>query len=188
MTALPAMAPTVSERFFLGVERSATGRAWRDRLDERGQTRAMTIAQRHGLPELLARVLAGRGVEPEEVEAYLDPSVRRLMPDPHVLTAMDVASARIADAVQRGETIAIFGDYDVDGATASALARPLFAAMRPRSDRAYSRPHLRGLRAECGRHPLLRRTRRDAAGHRRLRYHQHRSARARRKSSASTRW
>ena len=81
----------------------------------------MTIAQRHGLPELLARVLAGRGVEPDEVEAYLDPSVRRLMPDPHVLTAMEAASARIADAVTRGENVAIFGDYDVDGATASAL-------------------------------------------------------------------
>jgi single-stranded-DNA-specific exonuclease len=121
MAALPAIAHAPAESFFLGVERSATGRAWRDRLDARGQTRAMTIAQRHGLPELLARVLAGRGVEPDEVEAYLDPSVRRLMPDPHVLVAMEAASARIADAVTRGETVAIFGDYDVDGATASAL-------------------------------------------------------------------
>ena len=121
MAALPALALDQTEQFFLGVERSATDRAWRDRLDARGQARAMTIAQRHGLPELLARVLAGRGVEPDEVEAYLDPSVRRLMPDPHVLTAMETASARIADAVTRGETIAIFGDYDVDGATASAL-------------------------------------------------------------------
>ncbi len=121
MAALPATAHAPPESFFLGVERSATGRAWRDRLDARGQTRAMTIAQRHGLPELLARVLAGRGVEPDEVEAYLDPSVRRLMPDPHVLVAMEAASARIADAVTRGETVAIFGDYDVDGATASAL-------------------------------------------------------------------
>jgi len=121
MAALPATAHVPAESFFLGVERSATGRAWRDRLDARGQTRAMTIAQRHGLPELLARVLAGRGVEPDEVEAYLDPSVRRLMPDPHVLVAMEAASARIADAVTRGETVAIFGDYDVDGATASAL-------------------------------------------------------------------
>ena len=121
MAALPATAHAPAESFFLGVERSATGRAWRDRLDARGQTRAMTIAQRHGLPELLARVLAGRGVEPDEVEAYLDPSVRRLMPDPHVLVAMEAASARIADAVTRGETVAIFGDYDVDGATASAL-------------------------------------------------------------------
>jgi single-stranded-DNA-specific exonuclease len=121
MAALPAIAHATTESFFLGVERSVTGRAWRDRLDVRGQARAMTIAQRHGLPELLARVLAGRGVEPDEVEAYLDPSVRRLMPDPHVLVAMEAASARIADAVTRGETVAIFGDYDVDGATASAL-------------------------------------------------------------------
>jgi single-stranded-DNA-specific exonuclease len=121
MAALPATALTDPERFFLGVERSVCGRAWRDRLDTRGQARAMAIAQRHGLPELLARVLAGRGVEPDEVEGYLDPSVRRLMPDPHVLTAMEAASARIADAVQRNESVAIFGDYDVDGATASAL-------------------------------------------------------------------
>jgi single-stranded-DNA-specific exonuclease len=121
MAALPATVPTDTERFFLGVERSVCGRAWRDRLDARGQARAMTIAQRHGLPELLARVLAGRGVEPDEVEGYLDPSVRRLMPDPHVLTAMEAASARIADAVHRAESVAIFGDYDVDGATASAL-------------------------------------------------------------------
>ena len=46
-----------------------TGRAWRDRLDERGTARALAIAQRHGMPELLARVLAGRGVELDEVEA-----------------------------------------------------------------------------------------------------------------------
>src|SRR5665213_1793553 len=120
----PAMAlPLVNSlpRAFLGVEQSATGRAWRDRLDARGQAQAMAIAQRHGLPELLARVLAGRGVDPDEVEAYLDPSVRRLMPDPHVLTEMETASARLADAVTRGESVAIFGDYDVDGATASAL-------------------------------------------------------------------
>ena len=121
MAALPAVAATNSNHFFLGVERSAMGRAWRDRLDERGQARALAISQRYGLPELLARVLAGRGVEPDGVEAYLDPSVRRLMPDPHVLTEMEVASARIADAVTREESVAIFGDYDVDGATASAL-------------------------------------------------------------------
>ena len=77
--------------------------------------------QRHNLPELLARILAGRGVEIDEVEAFLDPTVRRLMPDPHSLTAMEPAAHRIADAVAGAERIAIFGDYDVDGATASAL-------------------------------------------------------------------
>jgi len=118
--AVLASAPARHEAF-LGIEASATGRAWRDRLDARGQARALAIAQRYGMPELLARVLAGRGVEPEMVEGYLDPSIRRLMPDPHTLTEMAAAGARIADAIERGERIAIFGDYDVDGATASAL-------------------------------------------------------------------
>src|SRR3984957_5159595 len=109
------------EGLFLGVEISATGRAWRDRLDARGAARALAIAQRYDLPELRARVLAGRNVEIDAVEAFLDPTVRGSMPDQHGLTAMPEAAARIADAVQGGETIAIFGDYDVDGATSSAL-------------------------------------------------------------------
>ena len=121
MAAVPAAVLKPTERCFLGVARSATGRAWRDRLDERGQARATTIAQRHGVPELLARVLAGRGVEPDEVAAYLDPSIKGLMPDPHRLTAMEAASARIAHAITTEENVAIFGDYDVDGATAAAL-------------------------------------------------------------------
>jgi single-stranded-DNA-specific exonuclease len=110
-----------SQRFFLGVEHSACGRAWRDRLDERGAAQALAIAQRYGLPELLARVLAGRNVDLDEVELFLDPNLKRLLPDPHVLTAMTEAAARIADAVERGEQVAIFGDYDVDGATSAAL-------------------------------------------------------------------
>jgi single-stranded-DNA-specific exonuclease len=108
-------------RLFLGVENSATGRAWRDRLDERGAARALAIAQRHELPELLARILAGRNVEAEAVDAFLDPAIKRSMPDPNVLTAMPEAAARIADAMTRGESIAIFGDYDVDGATSAAV-------------------------------------------------------------------
>jgi single-stranded-DNA-specific exonuclease len=118
-TALPV--DSSLERFFLNVERSATGRAWRDRLDDRGVARATTIAQRLGTPELLARVLAGRGVEAADADAYLDPTIKNLMPDPSVLTDMSAASARLADAVTRGEKVAIFGDYDVDGATSAAL-------------------------------------------------------------------
>src|SRR6185295_2369233 len=82
---------------------------------------------------LLARVLAGRGVEIDDVPGHLDPTVRTLMPDPSVLSGMDAAAARIADAAMRGETVAIFGDYDVDGATSAAtLARFLrFAGIDP---------------------------------------------------------
>ncbi len=119
--ALPAIPLSSSDRFFLGVERSFSGRSWKDRLDERGSARALAIAQRYGLDELLARVLAGRNVDVDEVESFLDPTIKRLMPDPHTLTDMEVASGRIADATTRGESVAIFGDYDVDGATASAL-------------------------------------------------------------------
>ncbi len=70
---------------------------------------------------MLSRILAGRDIEAADAESYLDPAVKRLMPDPDTLTAMPQAAARIADAVQRGENVAIFGDYDVDGATSSAL-------------------------------------------------------------------
>jgi single-stranded-DNA-specific exonuclease len=119
MNALPL--PQQTERPFLGVERSVTGRVWRDRLDARGSASALAIGQRHGLPELLCRVLAGREVDLDAVPSYLDPTVKRLMPDPNTLTEMQTAAARLADAVQRGEQIAILGDYDVDGATSTAL-------------------------------------------------------------------
>src|SRR6185312_12741958 len=119
--ALPAVQLKESDRHFLGVERSLTGRTWRDRIDARGSALALAIAQRHGLDELLARVLAGRNVEVDNVEAFLDPTIKRLLPDPHIVTDMQAASARIVDAVLGGENTAIFGDYDVDGATAAAL-------------------------------------------------------------------
>jgi single-stranded-DNA-specific exonuclease len=116
-------APIVAKRrFFLGVERSACGRAWCDRLDERGAARALAIAQRYAdMPELLARILAGRAVELDEVTSFLDPTVRALMPDPHTLADMRVAALRLTEAIIRGETVAIFGDYDVDGATSAAV-------------------------------------------------------------------
>ncbi|MFN8828315.1 MAG: single-stranded-DNA-specific exonuclease RecJ [Labrys sp. (in: a-proteobacteria)] len=121
-------------RPFLGVETSFSGRFWRDRLDGPGSVRALAIAQRHGLTDLLSRVLAGRGLGPDEVEAYLEPTLRRHMPDPSTLTDMEAAAERLADAAQKGEAVAIFGDYDVDGATSSALLADWLAAAgaRPR--------------------------------------------------------
>jgi single-stranded-DNA-specific exonuclease len=92
---------------------------------------ALTYNQLFGSPfryQILAPQPAVR-VEVGDVEAFLDPTVKRLMPDPYTLTAMEEAATRIADAATRGEKIAIFGDYDVDGATSSALlARFLRAA------------------------------------------------------------
>jgi single-stranded-DNA-specific exonuclease len=110
----------------LGVERSARGLAWRGRLDGAGEARALALTQVHGHSELLARVLAGRGVSPETAELFLDPSLRRLMPDPLGLIDMAQAVERLAKAVQTGECVGIFGDYDVDGATSSALLADFF--------------------------------------------------------------
>jgi single-stranded-DNA-specific exonuclease len=116
-TALPAELPPA----FLGVTRSLTGKLWRDRLDARAAARALAIVQRYQLPEMLARVLAGRNVEIDAVTDFLDPTIRKLMPDPFAVTEMEAAAKRIADAAVRGEKVAIFGDYDVDGATSAAL-------------------------------------------------------------------
>jgi single-stranded-DNA-specific exonuclease len=106
---------------FLGVTNSVRGFEWRERLTGHAQALAQAISQRHGLPALLGRVLAGRGVHLDDVAVFLDPTLKALMPDPSDLRDMDTAAARLADAVTAGEKIAIFGDYDVDGACASAL-------------------------------------------------------------------
>jgi len=113
--------PIESPHAFLGVQHSLTGKLWRDRLDARGAARALAIVQRHQLPEMLARVLAGRDVDIDAVPDFLDPTIRKLMPDPYTVTQMEVAAKRIADAAVRGEKVAIFGDYAVDGATSAAL-------------------------------------------------------------------
>ncbi|ABQ61026.1 single-stranded-DNA-specific exonuclease RecJ [Brucella ovis ATCC 25840] len=92
-----------------------------DRLGPREANTALAIAQHHGISDLVARVLAGRGVSVEGAPEFVDPTLRNLMPDPATLNDMDNAAGRIADAIQRRETVAIFGDYDVDGACSSAL-------------------------------------------------------------------
>lgn len=112
---------TEAPRSFLDVTQSVTGRAWVDRLDAAAARNASAIGQRSGLPDILARILAGRGVGIDEADTWLEPTLRTLMPDPSTLTDMDALAARIARAVADNESIALFGDYDVDGACSCAL-------------------------------------------------------------------
>jgi len=115
-------------RIVLNVRRSVSDRHWVDRLDKAAHQTALAIGQQHDVPEIVAQVAAGRGIGPDDIASYLDPSVRDLMPDPSALVGMDAAAERLADAVQAREPVAIFGDYDVDGATSAALlARFLIA-------------------------------------------------------------
>jgi single-stranded-DNA-specific exonuclease len=103
-----------------GVRQSLTGRrwVWRTGSEERlGQG----IAQALGVPELMGRLLAARGVSAVHAPDFLDPTLRAMLPDPSSIVDMDVAAARLADAVMAGECVGVFGDYDVDGACSSAI-------------------------------------------------------------------
>ncbi len=106
---------------FLGVAASARGLQWRERLSGDGHLRAAAISQRHGLPDLLGRVLAARGIAVDDVHIVLNPTLKALMPDPSSVRDMDVAAARLADAIEKRQHVAVFGDYDVDGASSAAL-------------------------------------------------------------------
>jgi single-stranded-DNA-specific exonuclease len=105
----------------LGVEHSARGFRWVERLDPGRALAAASIAQAHGLPELIGRVLAARGAETHSVSRYLDPALKTLLPDPARLQDMEKAAERFASAIRGHEPIAVFGDYDVDGAACVAL-------------------------------------------------------------------
>jgi single-stranded-DNA-specific exonuclease len=87
------------------------------------------IAERLGVPEILGRMLALRGVTMETAGDFLDPTLRALLPDPSCLADMDRAAARLAAAVADGEKVAVFGDYDVDGACAGALLISVLGAL-----------------------------------------------------------
>ena len=108
-------------------EKSLGGNLWRiptvdDRLAE-------LLVQKCNIPLVMARILALRGIAPTEVPSFLDPKIQDLMPDPAVLKDVSKAAGRIADAVMKKQKVAIIGDYDVDGATSSAVLRLFLEAV-----------------------------------------------------------
>src|SRR5512132_846707 len=101
------------------VERSISGRCWRWRDHDAAQ--ALAICQRSELPEVVGRILAGRGIGLDGVPAFMTPRLRDAVPDPSHLHDLDRAVERLAEAVQAGEPVGLLGDYDVDGASSVAL-------------------------------------------------------------------
>lgn len=106
---------------------SLTGREWVLRAADDRQV--ASLCQKLNLPDCVARILCARGVGVDEAELFLNPSLKTHLPDPSHLLDMDAAAERIASAVIGGEKIAIFGDYDVDGATSSALLAQFLRAV-----------------------------------------------------------
>lgn len=112
---------------FLGVSRSLSGRAWRQRPADAATTRAhMQILN---LEEPLARALASRGVRADQGQDFLTPTLRALFPDPSSFMDMDAAADAILNALQAKANIHVFADYDVDGASSAALLVRWFRAM-----------------------------------------------------------
>lgn len=111
----------------LNVERSLTGKRWILKSDDPRLTQC--LVQQLELPEIVARLLSARGIEPETAEEFLNPTLKTAMPDPSHLLDMDLGITRVAEALATEERIAIFGDYDVDGATSSALLCRYFSAL-----------------------------------------------------------
>ena len=170
MCALAAASHDVNEDDFLGVHHSVRGFRWRERLPEAARNTALAISQRYDLPDLLGRVLAAREVELEEVESFLDPTIRGLMPDPSVLRDMDVAASRLADAIVGRQKIAVFGDYDVDGACSSALLQLYLGLHDLGMSGLYPGSPERGLRPQPAGDRHARRRWRRTDRHRRLRH------------------
>lgn len=90
---------------------------------------AEAIAQTHGLPLVVSRLLVSRGVAFDDVAHFINPTLKMMLPDPSVMKDMDKAALRLARAIVNKDSVAIFGDYDVDGATSSALFKRYFDAL-----------------------------------------------------------
>jgi single-stranded-DNA-specific exonuclease len=121
-----AARPKFQDNAFLGVERSLTGRRWRARDADVGMVEA--LRRRFALPEIAARLLAARGVAPDEAEAFLAPTLKTHFPDPSSFQDMDEAARVIEDAIVSGRSCAVLADYDVDGGSSAAQLVRYFRA------------------------------------------------------------
>lgn len=103
---------------------SVTGKAWL--YTEPDPRQVMTLTQRYGITDILAQILVHRGIPIDHAESYLNPTIRHYLPDPNHLIDMDRAVARALLAIKEKQSIVVYGDYDVDGATSSAILRRYF--------------------------------------------------------------
>jgi len=122
-----AISRTMAETAAFSVARSFTGRRWR--LAAGDDAAAEKLAREANISAALARLLLARGIGAADVADYLNPTLKRFLPEPLTLKDMDKAVARVQRALEAGERIAVWGDYDVDGSTSAALLHEFFSAL-----------------------------------------------------------
>ena len=110
-----------------GVAASFSGRRWTLRAHDGEAARA--LARSAGLSPLLCDLLVARGIGAQECTDYMSPTLKRLLPEPLLLSDMYKAVERTRAAIENGEQIAVFGDYDVDGSCSAALLSEFFTAL-----------------------------------------------------------
>ncbi len=115
---------TATSPSILGLDRSISGRTWRWRGGNMDMGSGASLDH-----DLVTQLLLSRGVAADDVERHRSPSLRAFLPDPSALRDMDAAAERLAQAVLTGETMTVYGDYDVDGATSAALLIRLLRAL-----------------------------------------------------------
>jgi len=111
------IANTPGANHVFGVSHSLSGRGWRWRRGNMEMAEGAIPLDR----DIVTQLLLARGVEESDLERHRNPTLRGFLPDPSTFNDMDAAADRIAQAVLSGEKVTIYGDYDVDGATSSAL-------------------------------------------------------------------
>ncbi len=120
----PHYSLSLASKHPFGKVRSIADRIWEKK--ESDERLSLALSQRYQLPMVLAEILAARGYSLDTAETFLNPTLKALLPDPSHLMDLDKGVNRVVTALKRNENIVIFADYDVDGATSSALLRRYF--------------------------------------------------------------
>ena len=98
---------------------SVTGKNWE--LKEVDNKKILQLTEQFSISYILSRLLVIRKIKPEKIESFLNPKIKNIIPNPNILKDMDIAVSYILNIILEKKTIGIFGDYDVDGASATAL-------------------------------------------------------------------
>ena len=107
---------------------SISGKNWI--LKKFNQNELTYFKENFSLDEITSKLLSIRKIRKEEIKTFLNPSIKNLLPNPKILTDMDKSTRRVTESILKNEKVGIFGDYDVDGATSTAILGNFFSELK----------------------------------------------------------